>query len=518
MILNFAYIKPVLADGEVLFECDNLAAALREATGKDEITQEDMAGLEGKLDLSYKNITSLKGLEYAQNVTELILSFNNITDITPVLQLSNLRFLYLDYNWLKELPAAKTGLISLEHLDISNNEIAEIPAVFIDMPKLRRLYAGDLELTAPPDFSAAAGTLDRLDISGAKVGDFSFVEGLSNLELLMMNGCGLGMLPNLSGMGRLGYLYFSDNEIPTLPDYLGSLPLIRLDFSGNLVSHMPQSFAGLKKLEQLIMTDNYFETLPDIVTQMESLEVLMCGQNIISDIPQNIGELKNIKRASFASNNLKTLVKFRDFSIPYSYQISFDLNYLDLADETNKAVLGGYHNGGGVQKETVLLAEVLSADTQRLVIGCDFDTAELERLGESVQLYKLMLFKRESGALLSVGETDLSQEGKEFTVSHDAPPQGTADYLACLVIKDDSRPVRYIKYTAVINGVNITPAPTTQPTETPPKPTSQPAPAPTGEPPAQKGIEPKYLLYILLLGVIIIISAIVLYFASNRRK
>jgi Leucine-rich repeat (LRR) protein len=477
-----------------------------------------MNELEGRLDLSYKNITSLAGLEYAVNVSDLVLSFNNITDITPILQLSNLRSLYLDYNWLTELPADKTGLSYLGHLDISNNEISEIPAAFFDMPKLRRLYAGDLQLKTPPDLSAVAGTLDRLDISGAKVGDFSFVEGLNNLELLMMNGCGLNALPDLSGMGGLGYLYFTDNEIPALPDYLGSLPLIRLDFSGNLVSGLPQSFWGMKKLEQLVMTDNYFEALPDTVTQMESLEVLMCGQNIISDVPENIGDLKHIKRASFASNSLANLYKFTDFEIPYSYQISFDLNYLDLSDTINMDILDDYHNSGGVQKAARLTAQAAKADTESLLVQCGFDMGELERLGENVKPGKLMLFRRENGALTLVGETDLSGGQTELMVSHDSPPQGTADYLACLVLGDEGRSVRFIKYTAEINGVNIAPAPTAQPTQTPPMPTESPAPAPSAEPSEQKGVDSKILLYILLMGVIIIIIAIVIYFVSYRRK
>ena len=105
--MNFVFVSPAMADGEVLFECDNLKAALEELIGKQGITAQDMAEIYGTLDLSYKNISSLKGLEYAVNVDDLVLSFNNITDITPILQLTNLQSLYLDYNWIKMLPDSK---------------------------------------------------------------------------------------------------------------------------------------------------------------------------------------------------------------------------------------------------------------------------------------------------------------------------------------------------------------------------------------------------------------------------
>ena len=68
----------------------------------------------------------------------------------------------------------------------------------------------------------------------------------------------------------------------------------------------------------------------------------------------------------------------------------------------------------------------------------------------------------------------LQQLQNELVVSYDSPPQGAADYLACLVIKDDSWPVKLVKYTAEIAGVNIVPAPTQAPTETAPQPTSTP--------------------------------------------
>ena len=135
---------------------------------------------------------------------------------------------------------------------------------------------------------------------------------------------------------------------------------------------------------------------PDTVTQMESLEVLMCGQNIISDVPQSIGELKSIKRASFASNNLVNLNKFAEFDIPYSYQISFDLNYLDLTDETNMDILEGLpQRRRACRKRRSFRRRRVKSDTESLVVQCGFDMAELERIGENAAPYRLMLFRRE---------------------------------------------------------------------------------------------------------------------------
>ncbi len=516
---NLIFVQSVFADSEVFFECANFKNAITKITGKETITIEDMQKFEGKLDLSYQEITSLVGLEYAVNVEELILSFNNIVDISPILQLENLKSLYIDYNWLKELPDEKTKLVSLEHLDISNNEIKKIPTGFIDMPELKRLYMGDLALEEVPDFSSVKNTLNRLDISGAKIIDFSFVESLTNIELLIMNGCGMKNLPELSQMNNLAYLYFANNNISVLPEYLGSLPLIRLDFSGNFVSSMPQSFANLTKLEQLVFTDNYFTVLPAAVTQMRNLEVLMCGQNIIEVVPINLSDLKNIKRASFASNNLADLHMFTNFEIPYSYQISFDLNYLDLNDATNIEVLDDYRNDGGTQKKAMLQAEVISADTQSVIINCSIDQVELERLGTDLSYHAIKLFAIQNGELQIVGETAFSGgENPTLVVTYENPPIGSIDYLVCLVLKDQAWPPKYIKYSNVLEDIQVVQAITPTQLETALETTQIPEISPTNTPVSQKGINTKYLLYILLLGVIIIISAIIAHILINRRR
>ena len=377
---------------------------------------------------------------------------------------------------------------------------------------------GDLALSAPPELASLSATLDRLDISGAKVGSFDFVSGLSNLELLIMNSCDMHNLPDLSAMGGLKYLYFTQNKITSLPDYLGYLPLIRLDFSGNMVSVLPQSFENLGRLEQLLFTDNYFTALPAVVTRMSALEVLMCGQNLIADVPDNMSELKNVKRASFASNSLSSLAKFTQFEIPYSYQISFDLNYLDLTDAVNADVLSDYHNSGGTQKQARLEAQVTAADTNALTVQCGIAESVLSLLGADVGYHSIKLFSMQNGALIPVGETDLSAEGASLFVTYANPPEGAGDYLVCLVAKDTSWPEKFIKFSTVLQGVQVVPAPTAEPTATPLPATAEPAISATPEQAPQKGIETKYLLYILLLGVIIIISAIILYIVSNRRK
>jgi Leucine-rich repeat (LRR) protein len=514
-LLAIILISPMLcqnalADG-IEFESEALKTELCKIVGKEEITVTDLEALSGKIDLSYLNIKSIRGLEYLKNVEHLVLSFNNLTDITPLLGLSNLKSLYLDNNWLKTLPE-KSNLSSLEHLDISHNEIESIPSGFFDMPSIRRLYMSDLKLNSPIDFTQMTSTLDRLDVSGNKIDDFSFLNG-KNLELLMMNNCGLEELPNLFMMDRLQYLYFANNKINELPEYLGNLPLVRLDFSYNFVTGMPQSFARLSELTQLVFTGNYFRKLPEVVTKLKNLEVLMCGQNIINDVPESIGELENIKRASFAGNELTSLENFRNLNIPYSYQISFDKNYLDFGYETNIEILKRYHNTGGVQKTLRPEANVVSAHTDKLEIDLVqfIDAADKKEELKEVKLFSIKndIFNEE---MCEITQSDDNRIG----IASKNQKAGSHDYLVCIVLQETGNPKKETKYTITLEGVSIKERPVASPTVAPTN-AIEVAPTATAQN-VEAQNDSNYLLYILLFGVIMIVVAYLLQKRSNPKK
>lgn len=86
------------------------------------------------LDASYSDISDLTGLEFAVNLTELMVYGNQIENLSPIANLTNLASLDLDENLVTSLDDLKT-LQNLERLFLSFNQIEDIH-ILNELPNL----------------------------------------------------------------------------------------------------------------------------------------------------------------------------------------------------------------------------------------------------------------------------------------------------------------------------------------------------------------------------------------------
>ena len=78
-----------------------------------------------KLNVHWKGIVDLTGLEYCTNLKKLELSFNEITDISPLSELVNLEELNLYGNKITDI-SPLSQLVNLKDLNLGINEITDI--------------------------------------------------------------------------------------------------------------------------------------------------------------------------------------------------------------------------------------------------------------------------------------------------------------------------------------------------------------------------------------------------------
>ena len=162
---------------------------------------------------------------------------------------------------LRELPEEVFELAdTLEVLDLSGNELEDLPA---DLPRLHRLkviFASNNRFTRLPE---ALGRCEALEMVGFKANQIVDVPATA--------------LP-----ARLRWLILTDNRIATLPDELGRRPLQKVALAGNRLRALPGTLAACKRLELLRISANRLDGLPGWLLELPRLTWLAHGGNPFS--------------------------------------------------------------------------------------------------------------------------------------------------------------------------------------------------------------------------------------------
>ncbi len=145
LLLVSGGIPMAMAAGDDLVEFSDihlkqaLIAAGADENLDGELSELEMAALDGAVDLSGRAIRDISGLSFASGITELNLSGNMIRDISELSEMTNLHKLDISGNRVGDI-SALAELTSLEHLNLSGNEIFDIGALYdADAPPLALL-------------------------------------------------------------------------------------------------------------------------------------------------------------------------------------------------------------------------------------------------------------------------------------------------------------------------------------------------------------------------------------------
>ncbi|KAJ7313315.1 hypothetical protein JRQ81_004605 [Phrynocephalus forsythii] len=152
----------------------------------------------------------------------------------------SLEGLSLYHNCLRSLPAAIANLQALTYLNVSRNQLSALPSCLCRLP-LKVLLASNNKLAALPEDIGSLSSLRQLDVSSNE----------------------LQSLPaTVGGLESLRDLNVRRNQLTSLPEELAELPLVRLDFSCNRVSHIPICFRHLRHLQCILLENNPLQCPP----------------------------------------------------------------------------------------------------------------------------------------------------------------------------------------------------------------------------------------------------------------
>ena len=274
--------------GKSAFECDD--------SGNIIYTSKLVIDNTKNLNLSNKNISSLKGIEKYYNLTKLDLSNNNLEDINLLENLTNLENLYLNNNNITDITPL-SNLTNLYKVVLNNNNISNIEGII----NLENLKCMDLSYNKINDISNINDfEYNELIFSGNNIN--SFPNNTYGAEKIYFDNCDLDdndVASICENLGILNYLSLRNNNITDLNNITSEYNIghSTLDVSGNKNIDL-DTISKINNISCLILSD--------------------CNINDISKIKENYNGF-NLDLSKNPINDISGIEDINLYSIDISY-------------------------------------------------------------------------------------------------------------------------------------------------------------------------------------------------------
>ncbi|MGZ8947594.1 MAG: leucine-rich repeat domain-containing protein [Methylococcaceae bacterium] len=176
-------------------------------------------------------------------------------------ELSQVRRLQIAEN-LTEFPDEIFDLAdTLEILDLSNNQLTNLPVDFGRLHQLQILFLTNNQFEQVPKVIADCANLDTISFKANRISS----------------------VPESVFPQSTRWLILTDNQIEKLPDSMGELPrLQKLMLAGNRLTELPSTLAKCTNLQLMRISANQLPCLPDWLMQMPKLAWLAFAGNPFS--------------------------------------------------------------------------------------------------------------------------------------------------------------------------------------------------------------------------------------------
>jgi len=239
--------------------------------------------------------------------------------------------------WIKNnnledaIPINKEALLTIQRLNLSSKDLANIPESIIILQDLKSLDLRDNNIEIVPQ---NLGNLKRLEELFLGVNSISYLpqnlKNLKELKILNLWRNNLTSLPDfITKLENLKELNCSYNKISNISKEFNNLKnLISCDFSNNKIKELNIEPEGLASLEKLYLSDNRLNSFPKNITKIKNLKYLELDNNKIVEIPN---DLESIGSLNSLSLNECDLVNIEGLA-----QLASKVEYLSISHNSLK--------------------------------------------------------------------------------------------------------------------------------------------------------------------------------------
>jgi Protein kinase domain len=188
----------------------------------------------------------------------------------------------------------------------------------------------------PPEIFELAETLEILDLSGNELCDLpSDLHRLKKLRIIFCSNNQFSHLPEVLGQcENLSMIGFKANKINHIPEI--AIPTRTLRWfivTDNALKKVPNALGECAKLQKLMLAGNQLTTLPTRMANCQELELLRISANKFEALPDFLFDLPKLTWLAYAGNPFCNAI---EDSLISQHQI----NHIDWENLTIKQILG----------------------------------------------------------------------------------------------------------------------------------------------------------------------------------
>lgn len=188
-----------------------------------------------EINLSHNALTSVSSLSALANLMKLDVSYNSLTSLAPIATCTKLRSVNANHNELSNLDGAN-NLFALTHLAVNDNTLTDISTL------------------------AACEMLAELHVANNEIEDITFLSDLINLEVLDFSTNKIKEIPAWPDDGKIRTIDGSHNEIKSLDSLKNQMNLTHIYMDYNKI----KSINALESCYKLVMVNVYGNEIKDV--------------------------------------------------------------------------------------------------------------------------------------------------------------------------------------------------------------------------------------------------------------
>jgi len=278
---------------------------------------------------AFSTLTNVKKIDFNQCGYDLNLNFSKLKNAKSLTSLSidtynyfgNAQYLVefpeslCQVKQLKELdimdkftslPSCIKKLKNLEKLDLSSNELIEIPNELGSLTKLKDLNLSYNSLTAVPTSLKNLSKLENLDLSKNLITEVSSdICKLESLKILSLYSNEITKISScIQNLSKLQELVVNSNKLTTIPSGIYKLKSLEtLDVSYNAITKVSSNIKNLKNIKYLELSNNEITDIQSAIGKLSKLETLYLNSNKINaTIPESLNNLQELQSLNLNYN------------------------------------------------------------------------------------------------------------------------------------------------------------------------------------------------------------------------